>query len=142
MKFRYLCFYPDISPALGRDFLRLARRALGTRDFTDAIACYGPFFRKPMKLGRFRLKAIFSSGDAAETALLYGGLRLAVTALPLLRAEAGNRPLRVKPEIWLEPRFSSGAACSFDCDISLSIPAAVFLYRLIILAVRQRRFGN
>jgi hypothetical protein len=142
MHIRYLFFHPGIGPALRREFFRLARRVLSARDFSGALACYGPFFHKPMKLGRFRLKAVFSSGGAAETALLYGSLCLAVQMLPRSRAETGKRPFRAGPEIWLEPRFSSGEEFSVDCDISLSIPAAVFLYRFITLAIRRRRFGN
>jgi hypothetical protein len=136
MNFRYLCFRTGISPALRRGFRRLVRRVLKTRDFSDLSAYYGSFFRKPMKMERFSLKAVFSSGDAAETALLYGGLYLAVHALPL--GSAGKDRLSgVTPDITLEPRFSAREEFSFDCDISFSLPAAVFLYRFIVIAVKQ-----
>jgi hypothetical protein len=85
---------------------------------------YLPFFRKPLRLGRLRLKLTYSAGDAAKTAILYGGLCFFAKALSALRA--GTRP-----EIVLVPCFSSREKFLFDCDISVSMPAVVFIYRIM-----------
>jgi hypothetical protein len=128
--FRYLWLRGSISPALRRGLRRRARRILLSGDFSGAVETYGPLFRKPLGLRRFRVKATFSAGDAAETALLHGGLCLFAGLFSSLPGRA---------KIVLEPCFSSGEKLSLDCDISVSVPAAVFLYRVIAVSIREKR---
>jgi hypothetical protein len=125
--FRYLWFRRDISRRVGH---RLRRRAgpaaayaLKHRNLPDFLKACLPFFRKPLRLSRLRLKLTYSTGNAAETAILYGGLCFFAKALSAPQAGA-------RPEIVLAPCFSSREKILFDCDISVSMPAAVFFYRM------------
>jgi hypothetical protein len=133
---RYLWLRLTINAALRRRLryraLSLARAVLRSRDFSGILALCRPFFRKPLALRRCRLSVAFSAGDAAETAMLHGGLCLLARSLSCL-------PRGEKQEIALSPCFSSRAGFSLGCDISLSLPAAVFLCRIIALAVRGKR---
>jgi hypothetical protein len=110
----------------------LARRFLGGRGIAGALEIWGSFFRRPLRLKRFRINASFSAGGAAETALLYGGLCCL----------AGCLPARSGAEITLEPRFSSREEFSLDWDISFSMPAAVFLCRMIAISARRASWRN
>jgi hypothetical protein len=118
---RYLWFRRTVTPDL--------RRLLLSPDVFRILKACAPVFRKPLRLRRFRLSLVFSTGDAAETALLYGRLRAFFSSLyPLL--------IRGRPEIALKPSFSSRRELSPDCHISLDMPAALFLFRMI-LALRR-----
>jgi hypothetical protein len=117
---RYFWFYRDISG--------MARKLLQTRinlaDFPKILKMLEVFVRHPPQITHFRLKMAFSTGDAAETALLYGFLSLFFSALyPNLRACNG--------EIVLTPCFLPSDSLSIDCDIIFSLPAAVFLIKLL-----------
>jgi hypothetical protein len=100
-------------------------------DFCTTLAEYAPAFRRSLKVKRCRFHLAFSTGDAAETALLYGWLCPFLTPprLPKLR---GN-----KPEITLEPRFVSPRELALKGDISLTMPVILFLLRILPLAVRK-----
>ncbi|MDR2053964.1 MAG: hypothetical protein LBP80_11175 [Treponema sp.] len=114
---------------------RFVRRLLESPDFLKTLRLYSPLFQKPLRVKRLRLNLAFSAGDAAETAVFHGCLcSLANLLYPLA---AG-----VKPEITLKPRFSAETALCFDCNISLSVPAAVLLFRLISLSVRENSNSN
>jgi hypothetical protein len=136
---RYVRLRLGISPALRRRLRAgaraLARAVLRSRDFSGILALCAPLLRKPLALRRCRLSLAFSAGDAAETALLYGGLCLLARSLSRL-------PRGERPELSLSPCFSSQAGFSLGCDIALSLPAAVFLCRIIALAVRGKRMLN
>jgi hypothetical protein len=128
---RYLWFRRDISHILGLQLRRLLRDFLESPDPLRTLAIYRPLFKRPLELRRLRLHLAFSTGDAAETALLHGRLCLASNFL---------RFLPVRPEIALAPRFLSRRELSLDCDISFSIPAAVFLLRMLSLSIGRRNF--
>jgi uncharacterized spore protein YtfJ len=104
-------------------------------DFFRTLGLYASIFRRPLELERFRLHLAFSAGDAAETALFHGWLRL---FLNLPRPSRARR----KPEIALEPRFLSRPELLPDYDISLSMPAVVFLFRMISVSIRRGAFGK
>jgi hypothetical protein len=120
---RYLCFSgklknPPLCPAALSGVLWLLR-------------AWAPVFRKPLRVRRFRMKLLFSTGDAAETALLYGGLCGLFSSL---------RPLCGKePEIVLGPRFSARRELSLDCRVVLTMPAALLLFRIIRLFIYTKR---
>jgi hypothetical protein len=124
-------FRRDIDYILRVKLRRILRDFLKYPDLSGFLALYGPVFRRPLELGRFRLRLAFSAGDAAETALFYGWLCLVLDFLYPL-------PVMNKREIVLEPRFLSPRKISLDCDISLSMPAAVFLFRMISLSIRAK----
>ena len=128
---RYLWFRRNITPAAGNRLRRAARDFWEDPDFLGILELYGPLFRRPLALGRFRLCLAFSTGDAAETALLHGRLCLFFNFLSL-------PPFRGRPEIALKPRFLSRRELSLNCDISVAMPAAVCLFRIISLFVRRR----
>jgi hypothetical protein len=133
---RYLWLRLGISPALRRRLrsvaLSVARSALRSRDFSRIPALCAPLLRRPLALRRFRLSLAFSTGDAAETALLHGGLCLVAHSLSRL-------PRGERQEITLSPCFASQAGLALGCDIALSLPAAVFLCRIIALVIRGKR---
>jgi hypothetical protein len=124
LRTRYLWFSRRVSAAL-------LRRLFLSADIFRTIDAYLPVFRKPLRLRRLRLRLVFSTGDAAETALLYG--RLCVFFASLY-----PRLIRGRPEITLSPSFSPERELSPDCDISLDIPAAVFLFRMIFALIRGK----
>jgi hypothetical protein len=99
------------------------------RDKLEALTRLAPLLRRPLGFERFRLRLGFSTGDAAETALCFGGLCLFLNALPLSR---------VKGERTLLPCFSSRPQVSLDCDIRLTLPAAVFLLRWGSLTAKKK----
>ncbi|MDR2659549.1 MAG: hypothetical protein LBC27_06120 [Spirochaetaceae bacterium] len=117
---RYLCFKYDVS--------RLAKERLQMRlniaDFPDIFKILTLFARRPPRVTRFCLKISFSSGDAAETALLYGYLCILFRALNMKISHC-------EPELTLTPRFLSYDTFSFDCDMVFSIPAAALLLNII-----------
>jgi hypothetical protein len=117
---------------LNRELRARLRRVLESGDYLGTLAACASLFRKPLALGRFRLGLAFSSGDAAETAVFHGGLCLFFSSLHPLLSRAG-------PEINLSPRFSSRRELSLDCDISLTLPASVFFFRMITLSIRKKR---
>jgi hypothetical protein len=100
------------------------RKHFVLEDFTKNLGICVSFVRRPMRVTRFRLKVFFSTGDAAETALLHGFLCAFFRALyPRISA--------CKPEIILTPCFLSCDKLSIDCDISFSLPMPVFLARVL-----------
>jgi hypothetical protein len=120
---RYLWFSRTLTPEL--------RRLLLSPDIFRTLGAYAPVFRKPLRLRRFRLSLVFSAGDAAETALLYGRLCVFFSSLyPLL--------IRGRPEISLCPSFTSEWELSPNCDISLDMPAALFFFRVILALGRNK----
>jgi hypothetical protein len=131
IRFRYLFFRRNISGILRNKLRLFARRLLKSPDFLKILKLYAPLFRRPLRVKHLRLNLAFSAGDAAETAVFHGGLcSLANSLCPPV---AGG-----KPEITLNPRFSAETTLSFDCNISLSVPAAVLLFRLIVLSVKEK----
>jgi hypothetical protein len=128
---RYLWFRQNMTPVL--------RRILGSSALFKTLALYAPVFRRPLKLDRFRLRLAFSTGDAAETAVLHGGLCLLLNCLFPLWTPPGSRR---RPEISLEPCFLSRQKAVLDCDISLAIPAAVFFFRMISASIREWSFAG
>jgi hypothetical protein len=123
LRARYLCFSRTMTPEL--------RRLLLSPDILRILDAYAPVFRKPLRLRRFRLSLVFSTGDAAETALLYGRLSVFFSSLhPLL--------IRGRPEIALKPSFASERELSPDCYIFLDMPAALFLFRMILAFSRDK----
>jgi hypothetical protein len=127
---RYLWFRRNVTRTVGNHLRRAARDFLETPDLLGTLELYGPLFRHPLRLGPFRLDLAFSTGDAAETALLHGRLCLFLNFLYLL-------PSRGRPEVTLKPCFLSRRELSLDCDISVTMPAAVFLFRTLSLSVRR-----
>jgi hypothetical protein len=126
---RYLCFRFNISGMLKE----AAQKLFVFKDLTKTIGACLSFARRPTRIDCFRLKMVFSTGDAADTALLHGFLCMFFRALyPRISA--------CKPEIVLSPCFLPHDKLSVDCDISFSIPAAVFFARipaLLVPAVRN-----
>jgi hypothetical protein len=124
LRARYLCFSGKIplrDPAASFGTLRLLR---------DWV----PVFRKPLRVSRFQMRLRFSTGEAAETALLYGWLCGLFSSLrPLL---AGG-----KPEIVLGPLFSARRELALNCRVSLAMPAALLLFRIIRRGLYTRRSG-
>jgi hypothetical protein len=129
---RYLCFRRDITGTLTEKLRRVLRDHPEPAELFKLPKLYAPVFRKPLELRRFRLHLAFSTGDAAETAVFHGWLCLLLNSLR-------PRAIRCKPEIALEPGFISRPQLSLDGDISLAAPAAVFLFRLISLSIREKR---
>jgi hypothetical protein len=130
-----LRFRRDIKYKLLIKLRRILRDFLEYPDFSRFLEIYGPVFRRPLELGRFRLRLAFSAGEAAKTALLHGWFCLFLGFLYL-------PPAINKGKIVLEPRFLSRREVSLDCDISLALPAAVFLFRMISLSVRIKRLAR
>jgi hypothetical protein len=124
---RYLGFRRNLIPGL--------RRLLKSGGLFRTLDVYAPVLRGGR--GRFRLRLAFSAGDAAETAVLHGGLCLFFNRL----FPPGGPPRR-GPEVSLEPRFLSRREAVLDCDISLVMPAAVFFFRLISASVRGGAFAR
>jgi hypothetical protein len=91
-------------------------------NYAGTLGAFTRFLRRPARIRRFYLKIEFSGTDAAEIALAYGALRLLPQVLYTRLADC-------KPEIVLNPHFPASPKISLDCDISLSLPALVFLLR-------------
>ncbi|MDR1147740.1 MAG: hypothetical protein LBK66_03835 [Spirochaetaceae bacterium] len=118
IRVHYLCFSFNFNGLLKKR----TRKHFVLEDFTKNLGMCVSFVRHPMRVMRFRLKVLFSTGDAAETALLHGFLCAFFRALyPRISA--------CKPEIILSPCFSSYDKLSIDCDISFSLPMLMFLAR-------------
>jgi hypothetical protein len=128
VQFRYLCFRHDVSGVLSR----LTQKCFVMADLISELKMCASFARPPLKAARFRLKMAFSSGDAAETALLHGFLCIFFRSL-YTRFNIRNA------EISLNPRFLSYSELSIDCDIVLSLPMAVFTARTLPLIIRRQR---
>jgi hypothetical protein len=135
VRFRYLIFRRNITRMLRNRLRRFARRLLKSPDFLETLKLYSPLFQRPLRVKHLRLNLSFSAGDAAETAIFHG--RLCSLANLLYPLAAGS-----KPEITLKPRFSAEAVLLFDCNVSLSVPAAVLVFRLISLSVREKTNSN
>jgi hypothetical protein len=131
LEVRYLGIRQNITGCLQDKIRRIGQEVLESRNLFGTLEPYIPLFRKPLALSRFRLRLAFSSGDAAETALYYGGLCLLLNSLYPL-------PALSRPEITLEPRFTSRREAAVDCTISLTMPAAVFLFRLLVMRFRKK----
>jgi hypothetical protein len=124
LRARYLWFCGNLTDRL--------RRMAAASGLFHLLRRYAPVFRKPLRVKRLRVKLDFSTGDAAETAVLYGWLcGLFSSLLP--------RPVRGRPEIALGPSFSSRREWSLDCDISLGMPAALFFFRMISVSIGYKR---
>jgi hypothetical protein len=124
LRVRYLWLTKNINAEL--------RRFLNSPDMFRTLRLYAPVFRKPLRLRRFRLDLAFSTGDAAETAALHGWLNVFFVSLyPLL--------VWGKPAVSLNPFFSSRPELSVNCDISLGMPAAALLFRVIPPAFHKKR---
>ncbi|MDR3355891.1 MAG: hypothetical protein LBO04_01740 [Spirochaetaceae bacterium] len=128
VEIRYLRFRRSRTNIMG-PALRLL-----TGNYAAAFRACTRFLRRPMRIRRFYLKIEFSVMDAAEAALAYGVLRLLPQVLCMRLADC-------KPEIVLSPRFPAPPEISLDCDISLSLPAVVFLLRRRAL-FENLRFSN
>ncbi|MDR2314633.1 MAG: hypothetical protein LBE02_08890 [Spirochaetaceae bacterium] len=125
---RYLWFRRRIAPGPGL-------RGLVRRIFPVLRGAGKPrrgLFPGPPRPDRLCLRAAVSTGDAAETALLHGGLCLAAGLLSSL-------PARTSPKVFIEPCFGSGKKFTLDCDISFSMPGALYLGRILVLAVLKKR---
>jgi hypothetical protein len=131
VRFRYLFFRRNVTRMIRNRLRRFARRLFKSPDFFKTLKLYSRLFRGPLRVKRLRLNLVFSAGDAAETAIFHG--RLCSLTNLLYPLAAGG-----KPEITWKPCFSAGTELSVDCNISLSIPAAVLLFRLISLSVREK----
>jgi hypothetical protein len=118
---RYLCFCREIVTARQKNRKPIHWRFVSA-NFTRMIKACTFFTRPPLRAERFRLKVVFSSGDAAETAMLYGLLCMFFSTL-YPRLDGCN------PEILLSPCFSSRSSLFVDSDIAISLPAAVFTFR-------------
>jgi hypothetical protein len=105
----YLWFRRDLGPQLKLRFL------------SGAARFFSPSLRRFARWRRFRLKLLFSAGEAAETALAYGGLCRILAAL-----EPGLG--RCRPTIALNPVFSAEASVDGECAVSISFPAIVILF--------------
>jgi hypothetical protein len=123
LKARYLWFTGNVTEKL--------RRWAASRNPLRLIRTCAPVFRKPLRVRRCRVSLAFSTGDAAETALLHGWLcGFCASLCPPVR---GGRAIAIRP------LFASGPAWSVDCDISLAMPAALFLFRVIRLSIHTKR---
>jgi hypothetical protein len=132
LRARYLWFRRNINSALRRRLRRIWRRFTKSRDYGGILNVYAPLFRPPLEVARFRLNLAFSTGDAAETAIFHGWFCVFMRSLYSL-------PFRRKPTITLSPQFSALPELSLDCDISLSMPAALFFFRMISASIREKR---
>jgi hypothetical protein len=75
---------------------------------------------------------LFSTGDAAETAMIHGWLCGLFSSLRALL-------VRGTPQIALRPSFSVRRELSLNCNISLGMPAALFLFHIFrILTINKR----
>jgi hypothetical protein len=120
---RYLCFCREIITARQKKRKPVHWRFM-VANFAKMLKAFTFFTRPPLRAERFRLKIVFSSEDAAETAMLYGLLCMFFSAL-YPRLDGCN------PEILLSPCFSSCSSLSVDSDIAISLPAAVFTFRAL-----------
>jgi hypothetical protein len=116
VKISYLCFRRNYVNIL-KDTLRIFNG-----NYAAILKFCAVFLRRPARIRRFRLKIAVSAADAAETAVVYGLLRIFSQILY-------TRFQSCKPEITLVPLFTSRFTLSLNCDISLSLPVIVFLLR-------------
>jgi hypothetical protein len=101
--------------------------------FFHALRAWAPAFRRPLRIRRFQVTLLFSTGDAAETAMLHGWLCGLFSSLRTLLVQGS-------PRIALRPSFSVRRELSLNCNISLGMPAALFLFHVFrILNINKRR---
>jgi hypothetical protein len=132
LRVRYLCFNVNITGLLRSALRRLLAQA--DHPLTLAVRLL-----RRLHITRFRLDVTISGGDAAETALATKMLQgLVCCCLNLLE----RRRAACKHEITIAPRFLSRQEVCFDCDISFSLPVAVFLYRITAIKTESPAAGK
>ena len=84
------------------------------------------------KVSKFAFKLQFSTGDAAQTALLHGALCMCLSAVyPHLQG--------CKPNIALLPQYQDSIHFDFDIDIQMQVPPwAIGLFFIRIYALKQQ----
>lgn len=116
-------------------FTRKLKARFRRTDLFRLLRDYAPVFCSPLRVRRFQVRLFFSTGEAAETALLHGWLCGFFSSLKPLLVQA-------KPEVLIGPSFSSRRELSLDCRISLGMPAALFLVRIMRISICGKRSAH
>jgi hypothetical protein len=111
------------------------RRLPSSAGFFYALRAWAPALRRPLRLRRFQMRLFFSTGDAAETAMLHGWLHGLFSSLRPLLA-------RGTPRIALRPSFSVRRELSLNCNIFLDIPAVLFLFHVFRVLHTNKRSAH